>query len=131
MDFAKDFLTGGLKALDLRYSPGRPHRLTPEQEQPGAEVVPVKTPEDVGFPTEMNWRAPLLRDYIQKTFEVTYSERGARRLLYRLGFACTRPTYTLAKVDPEKQAAFRTDFEIVKKSNWTARLIASSSKTNP
>jgi len=96
-----------------------------------AEVVTVKTPEDVGFPTEMNWTAPLLRDYIQKTFEVTYSERGARGLLYRLGFACTRPTYTLAKADPEKQAAFRTDFEIVKKSYWTARWIASSSKTNP
>jgi len=80
-----------------------------------AEVVTVKTPEDVGFPTEMNWTAPLLRDYIQKTFEVTYSERGVLGLLYRLGFACTRPTYTLAKADPEKQAAFRTDFEIVKK----------------
>ena len=115
MDFAKDFLTGGLKALDLRYSPGRPHRLTPEQEQPGAEVVTVTTPEAVRFPTDMHGTAPLLRDYIQKTFDVTYSERGARELLDRLGFACTRPTDTLAKADSEKPAGFRTDFEIVKK----------------
>ncbi len=35
-----------------------------------------------------------------------------RHLLYRLGFTCTRPTYTLAKADPEKQAAFREAFEV-------------------
>ena len=75
----------------------------------------MKTPEAVGFPTEMHGTAPLLRDYIQKTFDVTYSERGARELLDRLGFACTRPTDTLAKADSEKPAGFRTEFEIVKK----------------
>ena len=32
-----------------------------------------------------------------------------------MGFACTRPTDTLAKADPEPQAAFRREFEIVKK----------------
>lgn len=62
----------------------------------------------------MNWTSPLVRDYIKDTFEVTYSDRGTRGLLYRLGFSCTRPTYTLAKADPAKQAAFRADFEVVK-----------------
>ena len=59
----------------------------------------------------MNGTAPLVRRLIQNRFGVTFSERGVRHLSYRLGFACTRPTYTLAKADPEKQAAFREAFE--------------------
>jgi len=48
------------------------------------------------------------------TLTGTWSDRGTRGLLYRLGFSCTRPTYTLAKADPAKPAAFRTEFEAVK-----------------
>ena len=112
--YIQTYRAGGLPALDLQHSPGRPHRLTEEQEQQVASVVTFKTPQDVGFPANMNWTSPLVRDYIKDTFEVTYSDRGTRGLLYRLGFSCTRPTYTLAKADPAKQAAFRAEFEVVK-----------------
>ena len=59
----------------------------------------------------MNGTAPLVRRFIKDPFDVKFSERGVRHLLYRLGFACTRPTYTLANADPEKQAEFRETFE--------------------
>jgi len=115
--YLQTYRAGGLPTLDLHHSPGRPHRLTPEQEQQGAQVVTFNTPQAVGFPANMNWTSALVRDDLQNTFEVTYSERGTRGLWYRLGlgFTCTRPTYTLAKADPAKQAAFREDFEVVKK----------------
>ena len=45
-----------------------------------------------------------------KTFQVEFSERGARSLLYRWNFSCTRPTYTLAKADPVKQRQFNRWF---------------------
>ncbi len=70
-----------------------------------------QTLRDVNLPAEMNGTAPLVRRLIQVRFGVTFSERGVRHLLYRLGFECTRPTYPLAKADPEKQAAFRETFE--------------------
>ena len=35
-----------------------------------------KTPQDVGFPANMNWTSPLVRDYIKDTFEVTYYPDG-------------------------------------------------------
>ena len=53
----------------------------------------VKTPEAVGFLMKMNALAPLLRDYIQKTFEITDSEAGVLGLLYRLRFTGTRPPW--------------------------------------
>ena len=38
---------------------------------------------------------------------ISYSKRGALWLLHSLGFSCTRPTYTLANADPQKQEAFK------------------------
>ncbi len=109
--YIQPYRRGGLAALAPRHSSGRPHHLTAEQEHTVAEIVTHQTLQDVDFPAEMNGTAPLVRRFIKDRFGVTFSERGVRHLLYRLGFACTRPTYTLAKADPEKQAAFRETFE--------------------
>ncbi len=38
-------------------------------------------------------------------------------VLKRLGLSYTRPTYTLAKADPEKQKQFVQDFEECKKNS--------------
>ena len=108
--YIQAYRRGGLAALAPRHSSGRPHHLTVEQEHTVAEIVTHQTPQDVGLPAAMNGTAPLVRRFIQDRFGVTFSERGVRPLLYRLGFACTRPTYTLAKADPEKQAAFSRNF---------------------
>ena len=70
-------------------------------------MITEKTPEDVGFPAEMNWTAPLVSEFIFQQFQVRYSNIGALRLLKELGFSCTRPTYTLANADPDKQETFK------------------------
>jgi len=36
-------------------------------------------------------------------------------VLYRLNLSFTRPTYTLAKADPQKQEEFKEKFELLKK----------------
>lgn len=36
-------------------------------------------------------------------------------VLYRMELSFTRPTYTLAKADPQKQEQFKQDFELLKK----------------
>jgi len=38
-------------------------------------------------------------------------------MFHRLKLSYTRPTYVLAKADPEKQKQFREDFETVKKTD--------------
>jgi putative transposase len=52
----------------------------------------------------------------KKKYGVVFTDRGVRALLYRLGLSYTRPTYTLAKADPEKQEAFKEEFETAKKN---------------
>lgn len=113
--YVRAYCTYGIQGLELQTSSGRPKKLTEEQERQLYQTIVEKTPADVGFPANMNWTAPLVRDWVQKHFQVEYSDRGARELLYRMGFSYTRPTYTLAKADPEKQEAFKQEFTGLKK----------------
>jgi transposase len=114
--YIKKYQKQGIEGLDMSYSPGAPRKLTPEQEARVREVLLHQTPKEVGLNTQMNWTSPLVCEWIQREFQVQYADRGALHLLHRLGFSHTRPTYTLAKADPDKQAAFRDTFQDVKKN---------------
>jgi transposase len=113
--YIRSYCAEGLKGLQLDHSPGRPTRLTSVQEQELYQTIVNKKPVDVGFPANMNWTSGLVRQCIEQQYRVNYSDRGTRQLLYRLGFSYTKPTYTLAKADPEKQEAFKQEFEEIKK----------------
>lgn len=118
-NYAKAYKQEGIAGLEMGYSTGRKTKLTSEQEQQVYQVIVNKTPVDVGFPAKMNWTAPMIRKWIEQEFNVQFSERGTRDLLYRLKLSFTRPTYTLAKADPVKQEAFKQVFEEIKKtSEW-------------
>jgi putative transposase len=101
----------GIHGLRLESPSGRPSLLTTEQEQQVYQTVVNQTPADVGFPAKMNWTSPIIQKWIEREFGVSYSDRGARELLYRLKLSFTVPTYTLAKADPVKQEAFLQEFE--------------------
>lgn len=114
--YINKYRSQGVHGLKMGHSPGAPHRLTPEQEEQLRDVVLHQTPAEVGLKTTMNWTSPLVREWILREFGISYANRGALNLLYRLGFSHTRPTYTLANADPAKQEAFRTEFQDVKKN---------------
>lgn len=119
-NYSKAYREKGIEGLTLEHSPGRPRQLTSEQEQQLYQTIVNQTPVDVGFPAKMkakmNWTSPIIRKWIEQTFDVRYSERGTRELLYRLKLSFTTPTYTLAKADPVKQEAFKQEFEKIKKA---------------
>lgn len=115
-NYRKAYCEKGITGLVPKKQPGRARFLTAEQEAQVVSTIVNQTPKDVGFPVEMNWTAPLLREWIERTFHVSFSVRGTRDLLYRLGLSYTKPTYTLEKADPLKQAAFLEEFEQAKKN---------------
>ena len=110
----------GIAGLERGKPTGRPSKLTPEQEQILYETIVHKTPVEVGFPVEMNWTSPLIRQWMEREWNVSYSDRGTREVLYRLNLSFTKPTYTLEKADPIKQEVFKEEFEILKK-NWSTK----------
>lgn len=116
-NYIRAYKASGLEGLVPGQSPGRPPQLTEEQEQELYNLIVDKKPADVGFPAEMNWTSFLVQDWIKQAFGVEYTDRGVRKLLHRLGFSYTKPTYTLAKANPEKQEAFKQEFEMLKKND--------------
>ncbi|MCY9698118.1 transposase [Paenibacillus alginolyticus] len=84
--YIRAYCTEGLKGLQPDQPPGRPTRLTSEQEQELYQTIINKRPVDVGFPAHMNWESGLVRQWIGKQYQVEYFDRGTRKLLYRLGF---------------------------------------------
>lgn len=115
-NYRKAYCEKGIAGLRRKKQPGRKLHLKAEQEAQVVATIVNQTPKDAGFPVEMNWTAPLLRDWIERTFGVSFSVRGTRDLLYRLGLSYTKPTYTLEKADPLKQAVFLEKFEQAKKN---------------
>ena len=52
---------------------------------------------------------------MEQNFGVSFSSRGMLNLFEHLGLTFSRPIYTLAKADPQKQEEFREAFESLKK----------------
>ena len=82
----------------------------------GLEGFINNTPDEVGFTARKNWTIELIRQWVIKSFHVTFSHRGMADALHRLNLSYTRPTYVLKKADPIKQESFKKDFEVLKKT---------------
>ncbi|KGT72844.1 transposase [Bradyrhizobium japonicum] len=96
----------GLLGLAMRFSPGPNQRLTEKQREDLKQVIVDKVPADVGFTAKFNWTLQLIKDYIERSYGYTYSIRGVSKLMERMGMSYTKPTYTLAAADPDKQQQF-------------------------
>lgn len=107
----------GLDGLVPKKSPGRPKFLSVEQEHKLYETIRDKTPDEVGFDGRKNWTASLACQWVLKEYGVQYAVNGMLDLFHRLNLSYTRPTYVLAKADPEKQERFKEDFDEVKKNS--------------
>lgn len=117
--YIKAYKNGGLPGLEMGISTGKPSYLSMEQRAELANIITTKTPADVGFAPYTNWTLALLVSLAKREWDVSYSLRGMSKLLHRMGFSNTRPTYTLAKADPEKQKTFIEEtFPALKKAHF-------------
>jgi putative transposase len=112
------YAADGISGLTTGTKPGRSKKLTKEQELQLYETIKTKLPKEVGFAPFVNWTAALAVKWVLTNYGIGFSERGMRNLFERIGLSYTRPTYTLKKADPEKQAIFVNDFEEVKKTDF-------------
>ncbi len=105
-DWVHRYNAGGLEGLSNRTSPGRPSRLTPEQEAEVARLVEAG-PDPAEHGGLVRWRRVDLRDVIAAKFGVALHERTVGKLLRKLGFAklSARPAH------PKGDAAARQAFK--------------------
>jgi transposase len=89
--YLEHYQESGLDGLQMNFSPGRPVE---------------SLPHEVGFTAKFNWTLQLIGEYIKRQFGESYSIRGVSKLMERLEMSYTKPTYTLAAADEEKQKQF-------------------------
>lgn len=116
-NYVNAYKANGLDGLVMGKSTGAPKFLTADQEQQLFEVITTKTPDQVGIPNRKNWDSHIACTWVKANFGVEYSARGMLEVLHRLNLSYTRPTYTLAKANPQKQEEFKQEFELLKKSS--------------
>lgn len=95
------FLCGGVESLEVRKSPGRPCKLTKSQKKKLKQAI-TEGPEAAGYSSGC-WNAPMVQDYIQKTFCIFYSAFYIAQLLRNLGMTYQKAAFASAHLDPEKR----------------------------
>ena len=80
---------GGTAALRVRFSPGRPAKLSPRQRQRLVKLL-LQGAMAQGYRTEI-WTTARIAALIRKTFGVRYHRDHVGRLLHALGFSHQKP----------------------------------------
>ncbi|MFC0298277.1 helix-turn-helix domain-containing protein [Geobacillus jurassicus] len=110
------FNEGGLELLLHRdFAPGREPFLTEEQQEDIKQLVLTTPPAELGWDIASAWNTNVLQSYVQTHYGVSLSREALRKLLHRKGLSWTRPTYTLAKGDPDRQKRFEKQMDLIKK----------------
>ena len=95
------YVSMGVSGMLSETSPGRPRRLTPEQEKLLIKIIEAG-PVVAGYSTGI-WTGPMIADLIRKQMKVRYHQRHIPRMLHRLGFSVQRPRKRRAKADADAQ----------------------------
>ena len=113
LNWVSRFEAEGINGLKDKKKSGRRSRLTEAQKEQLRDLVLNKHPSDYGY-NSATWTGPLLIDWIQKEFGVTYKRAQIYNILKGLGlsFQKSRPSY--AEADKEQQKEFK---ETLKKTS--------------
>lgn len=87
--WARRYEAGGDASLKAKPHPGKPPKLTGEQQQQLVEAL-LKGPKAHGFSTDL-WNCPRVGRLIRKLFGVHYCDSGVWRVLASLGWSCQKP----------------------------------------
>lgn len=104
--YIKSYKEHGLDGLAMKVPTGKPSRLSREQQAQLKQTIIGCLPYEAGFPAKCNWTLDIIASYILCEFGHSYSIRGVSKMMHRLGLSYTKPTYTLAAADEEKQKVF-------------------------
>jgi transposase len=120
---------GGQKALKVRFSPGRPPKLSRAQ---GRQLVSVllKGAMASGYSTQL-WTTARVAEVIWKTFRVRYHRDHVGRLLHSLGWSHQKPQKkAIERNQAEIRRFLRQDWPAVKKtpSGWGPTLSSSMNR---
>ena len=94
--------TQGLRSGRPGRKPGERTKLTPDQEQALARALVEYEPHQLGVGGTL-WTAVKVAAVVQDLFGTTFTDRGIRKILRRLGLTFQRPDRRAFQADPQAQ----------------------------
>lgn len=98
-NWAKRFEKDGVAGLVNKKPPGKPSLLSAEQ-QASFRALLSENPEVYGYNTQ-TWTGPLLRDWIEKQFNISYKRAQIYNILQKLGFSYQKGKGIYPEAAPE------------------------------
>jgi transposase len=99
-NWRKMHLENGPAALTVKYSPGRPTRLTDRQREQLRKLVVGKDPRQLQFDFAL-WTRHMVRDLIKREFGVDYTPQAVGTILRDMGLSPQRPLIRAYEQNPE------------------------------
>jgi transposase len=96
---------GGFEALRVHKSSGRPPKLSAPQTMKLYDMIVDKTPEQFKFSYAL-WTIAIIREVIEREFQVRMSEVSVWRTLQSLGLSAQRPKYIAYQQNAEAVETF-------------------------
>lgn len=100
------FEEDGLKGLMDKPGRGRKSRLSENQQQQIHKLLTEESPLDYGYNTD-TWTGPLLIDWVERHFQITYKKAQIYNVMKNLGFTYQKSRGFYPEADPEKQEEFK------------------------
>jgi transposase len=108
-NWADRFDAEGIEGLRLKAGRGRHSRLNKDQKY-RLQGDLLKSPEVFGYNTA-NWSGPLMREHVQKTYQVDYKPAAVYNLMHELGFSFQRAKAFYPERNETKRQEFKTDIK--------------------
>jgi transposase len=100
------FEESGLEGLKDKPKSGRKPRLTDEHLKELSNVLQNNRPDEFGYNTA-TWNGPILKEYIQKYYQITYKKAQVYNLLKQLGFTYQKGRAQYPEADEQKRIEFK------------------------
>lgn len=106
---------GGTRALKVKTTPGRPHKLSAKQKARLIKLL-LRGPTAHGYSTEL-WTTARIAEVISDQFDVRYHRDHVGRLMHTLGWSCQVPQRRARQRDEARIQQWRAeDWPRVKKT---------------
>lgn len=103
----------GIDGLRDKPGRGRKSRLSADQQKEVYDLLISKPPESYGYNTD-TWTGPLLIDWIEEHFTITFKKAQIYNIIKKMGFSYQKTKGFYPESDSEKQEEFK---EMLKKTS--------------
>jgi len=107
------FEESGIEGLKDKPKSGRKPRLSEENLNELSNVLQNNRPDEFGYNTA-TWNGPIIKEYIEKHYQVTYKKAQVYNLLKQLGFTYQKGKAKYPEADEQKRKEFKATIKKTK-----------------